>query len=97
MFYTILCEIAGDSKSTGKKVGTKGGANSMRNNYEFQKLLRDVEAEMDCMRTGKEGKTKAHRHPKMIKTLELVRDLCLIDVVYHTKCVSSAPGAFLTS
>lgn len=97
MFHTILCEIAGGSTSTGKKVGTKGGANSMRNNYEFQKLLRDVEAEMNYTRTGEEGKTKADRHPKMNKTLELVRDLYLNDVACHTDCLSIALGPFHTS
>ncbi len=73
MFHTTLCEISGGSTPAGKKFGTKGGANAMRNNYEFQKLLRDVEAEMNCIRIGKAGKTKADRHPKMNKTLELVR------------------------
>lgn len=72
MFHTTLCEISGGSTATGKKVGAKGGANAMRNNYEFQKLLRDVEVEMNSIRIGKSGKTKADRHPKMNKTLELV-------------------------
>lgn len=72
MFHTTLSEISGGSNAAGKKVGTKGSANALRNNFEFQKLLRDVEAEMNCIRIGKAGKTRADRHPKMQKTLELV-------------------------
>jgi ATP-dependent DNA helicase MPH1 len=72
MFHTLLVEISGGQSANGKKSGTKGGANAMRNNFEFQKLLRDVEAEMNCIRIGKGGKTKASRHPKMEKALELV-------------------------
>jgi hypothetical protein len=71
MFHTGLMEIAGNQNEAGKKSGPKGGASAIRNNFEFQKLLRDVEAEM--IRIGKDGRTKADRHPKMVKTLELVR------------------------
>ena len=73
MFHTSLSEIAGGNNAAGKKTGTKGSANSIRNNYEFQKLLVDVEAEMNSIRIGESGKSKADRHPKMVKTLELVR------------------------
>lgn len=72
MFHTLLIEISGNQTAQGKKAGAKGNANSMRNNFEFQKLLRDVEAEMNSIRIGRGGKTKADRHPKMQKTLELV-------------------------
>ena len=72
MFHTILMEIAGNSTANGKKATAKSSSNSMRNNFEFQKLVRDVEAEMNCIRIGQRGKTKADRHPKMAKTLELL-------------------------
>jgi ATP-dependent DNA helicase MPH1 len=72
MFHTGLMEIAGNQNEAGKKSGPKGGASSIRNNFEFQKLLRDVEAEMNMIRIGKDGRTKADRHPKMVKTLQLV-------------------------
>jgi ATP-dependent DNA helicase MPH1 len=74
MFRTTLLEIAGNtSQETGKKVGSKGNSNSLRNNLEFQKLLRDVEAEMNLMRIGAGGRGRSDAHPKMGKTLELVR------------------------
>jgi ATP-dependent DNA helicase MPH1 len=72
MFHTSLMEISGGSTAASKKSGAKGGANSLRNNFEFQKLQRDVEAEINCIRIGQGGKTKADKHPKMVKTLELV-------------------------
>lgn len=72
MFHTALVEMAGNQTSTGKKAGSKGGSNALRQNAEFQKLLRDVEVEINCIRKGVKGKTKADRHPKMGKTLELV-------------------------
>ncbi|WVW80652.1 hypothetical protein I302_102638 [Kwoniella bestiolae CBS 10118] len=72
MFHTILVEIAGGTDASGKKSNTKGSANSMRNNTEFQKLLRDVEIEMNMIRIGKDGRTKADKHPKMQRTLELL-------------------------
>ncbi len=72
MFHTSLTEISGGTSTTGKKTNNKGSSNAIRNNFEFQKLLRDVEAEMNCIRIGKDGRTKADRHPKMGKTLELV-------------------------
>ncbi|RXK39401.1 hypothetical protein M231_03354 [Tremella mesenterica] len=72
MFHTVLVELSGGSNSEGKKVGTKGGAGALRNNIEFQRLLRDVETEINCIRIGKGGRTKADRHPKMAKTLELL-------------------------
>jgi ATP-dependent DNA helicase MPH1 len=77
MFHTALLEIAGGQAASGKKVGTKTGASGIRNNFEFQKLLRDVEAEMNMIRIGKDGRTKADRHPKMGKTIQLVRNLSL--------------------
>jgi ATP-dependent DNA helicase MPH1 len=72
MFHTILTEIAGNTTAQGKKSMSKGSANSLRNNFEFQRLMRDVEAEINSIRVGRAGKTKADKHPKMIKTLELV-------------------------
>jgi ATP-dependent DNA helicase MPH1 len=72
MFHTALTEIAGNTDGAGKKSGPKGGASSVRNNFEFVKLLRDVEAEMNLIRIGKDGRSKADRHPKMVKTLQLV-------------------------
>lgn len=73
MFHTGLVEIAGGQNEAGKKSGPKAGASGIRNNFEFQKLLRDVEAEMNMIRISKDGRTKADRHPKMVKTLQLVR------------------------
>lgn len=73
MFHSLLLEICGGQTADGKKSGTKGGASAMRNNSEFRKLLGHVEEEMNCIRIGKGGKTKASRHPKMEKALELVR------------------------
>lgn len=73
MFQTTLHEIAGNTTATGKKSGTKGGSAAMRNNWEFQKLQRDVDAEINSIRVGRQGRTNADRHPKMAKTLELVR------------------------
>ena len=72
MFHTALTEIAGGQNEAGRKSGSKAGAGSIRNNFEFQKLLRDVEAEMNLIRIGKDGRTKADRHPKMVQTLQLV-------------------------
>ncbi|KAK8850715.1 hypothetical protein IAR55_004635 [Kwoniella newhampshirensis] len=72
MFHTTLTEIAGGTNSSGKKSTTKGSANSVRNNFEFQKLVRDVEVEMNMIRIGKDGKSKADKHPKMVKTVELL-------------------------
>jgi len=72
MFHTTLTEISGNITAAGKKSGTKGGSAALRNNYEFQKLLRDVDAEINSIRVGRQGRTKADKHPKMAKTLELV-------------------------
>ncbi|WWD20885.1 hypothetical protein CI109_105362 [Kwoniella shandongensis] len=72
MFHTSLSEIAGGTNAAGKKSNTKGSAGSIRNNFEFQKLLRDVETEINMIRIGKDGKSKADKHPKMAKTLELL-------------------------
>ena len=72
MFHTTLQEIAGNTTANGKKATSNGNSNAIRNNFEFTKLLRDVEAELNSIRIGQKGKTKADRHPKMVKTLELV-------------------------
>ncbi|WVQ95399.1 hypothetical protein IAU59_002496 [Kwoniella sp. CBS 9459] len=72
MFHTTLTEIAGGTDGSGKKSNSKGSANSMRNNTEFQKLLRDVEVEMNMIRIGKDGRSKADKHPKMQQTLDLL-------------------------
>jgi ATP-dependent DNA helicase MPH1 len=72
MFHTTLTAMAGNVTSAGKKATTKANSNSLKNNYEFQKLVRDVEAEMNMIRIGKDGRSKADRHPKMVKTLQLV-------------------------
>jgi ATP-dependent DNA helicase MPH1 len=78
MFHTALTEIAGGQNEAGKKSGSKAGAGGIRNNFEFQKLLRDVEAEMNLIRIGKDGRTKADRHPKMVQTLQLVRPYTIL-------------------
>ncbi|ORX40857.1 hypothetical protein BD324DRAFT_644144 [Kockovaella imperatae] len=72
MFHTTLQDIAGGVNANGKKASTKGNSNALRNNYEFTRLLRDVDAEMNSIRIGQRGKTRADRHPKMVKTLELL-------------------------
>ncbi|WWC72771.1 uncharacterized protein I206_106735 [Kwoniella pini CBS 10737] len=72
MFHTTVVEIAGGTNAQGKKSASKGSSNSVRNNTEFQKLLRDVEVEMNMIRIGKDGRSKADKHPKMQKTLELL-------------------------
>jgi len=72
MFHTILSEIAGGLTASGKKSVSKGAGAAMRNNYEFQKLVRDVDAEMNLIRMGMKRRTKADKHPKMVKTLQLV-------------------------
>lgn len=104
MFRTTLLEIAGNnSPETGKKSGSKGNSNSMRNNFEFQKLLRDVEAEMNlmCMKVGGRGRSDAH--PKMAKTLELVRIArspatpALGRMIADAQLTSVASGPFHTS
>jgi ATP-dependent DNA helicase MPH1 len=82
MFRTTMLEIAGNtSAETGKKAGSKGNSNAMRNNFEFQRLLRDVETEMDLMRIGAGGRGRSDAHPKMGKTLELVHGDSLIGLV----------------
>jgi ATP-dependent DNA helicase MPH1 len=72
MFLTSLHDIAGGKSAAGKKAGTTGSAQSIKNNFEFQKLVRDVEAEMNCIQKGMQGRSLADKHPKMGKTLELV-------------------------
>ncbi|WOO82285.1 Fanconi anemia group M protein [Vanrija pseudolonga] len=72
MFHTTLLEISGGSAATGKKGNTKAGANSIRTNIEFQRLTRDVEGELNDIRQHTDGKMAADRHPKMVKTLELL-------------------------
>lgn len=72
MFHSVLGDISGNLKANGKTGNTKAGSNSMSKNYEFVKLLRDVEQEMTSIRLGLKGRTKADRHPKMGKTLELL-------------------------
>jgi hypothetical protein len=78
MFHTLLLEISGGQTANGKKSGTKGGANAMRNNSEFRKLLGDVEAEMNCI--------------QMEKALELVRHWS--SVLARTDPAFAAAGAF---
>ncbi|WVQ86187.1 hypothetical protein IAT38_008355 [Cryptococcus sp. DSM 104549] len=72
MFHTTMSELAGGVAATGKKTNNRGGANSIRNNFEFQRLQRDVEEEINSIRIGKDGRSGADRHPKMGKTLELL-------------------------
>ncbi|WVR08777.1 hypothetical protein IAU60_005835 [Kwoniella sp. DSM 27419] len=72
MFHTTLVEIAGGTNASGKKSTTKGSANSIRNNTEFQRLLRDVEVELNMIRIGKDGRSLADKHPKMQQTLDLL-------------------------
>lgn len=78
MFQTTLREIAGGHSSSGKKSASTGGANSLRNNLEFHKLLRDVDQEINLVNGCKGQRTKADKHPKMAKTLELVRKVHLV-------------------
>lgn len=89
MFRTALAELAGGQNPAGKKTGTNGGANGIRNNFEFQKLFRDVEAEMNLIRIGKDGRSKADRHPKMVKTLDLV---CVTTKLYSLQVWSGVSG-----
>lgn len=72
MFHTSLLEIAGNMTASGKKATSKGNSNALRNNHEFQRLLRDVEVEMNLIRIGAQGRTKGDGHPKMTQTMELV-------------------------
>ncbi|KAL7420918.1 3'-5' DNA helicase [Cryptotrichosporon argae] len=72
MCHTTMLELAGGSTKSGKKVTSKPAANSLRNNFEFQKLLQDVEVEMNRIVLRQGGKTMADKHPKMQKTLELL-------------------------
>lgn len=73
MFHTTLSEIADNKTASGKKATSKGNSTSLRNNFEFQRLLRDVETEMNLIRIGAKGRSKGDGHPKMTQTMELVR------------------------
>jgi ATP-dependent DNA helicase MPH1 len=75
MFHTSLTEFASNTTPSGKKAGTKGSSAHIRNNIEFQRLLRDVEAEMNLIRIGAGGRGKGNGHPKMTQTLDLVSAL----------------------
>jgi len=75
MFHTTLLEIAGHATAAGKKGNSRVGGNSVRNNIEFQRILGDVEAELNAIERKKDGKTATDRHPKMHTTLELVGDI----------------------
>ncbi|GMK56457.1 hypothetical protein CspeluHIS016_0302970 [Cutaneotrichosporon spelunceum] len=72
MFHTTAMEIAGEPTSAGKAGNSRGGAMSLRNNIEFQRLIQDAEGEMNDIRRHRGGKTLADSHPKMEKTLELL-------------------------
>lgn len=72
MFHTSLSEMAAGVTASGKKSVPKGGGTSLRQNFEFQRLLRDVENEMSMIKKGVKGNTRADGHPKMAKTLDLV-------------------------
>lgn len=72
MFHTSAMEIAGSPTAKGKAGNSRAGATSLRNNVEFQRLIMDVEHEMNDIRKHNDGKTLADSHPKMQKTLELV-------------------------
>ncbi|BEI90429.1 uncharacterized protein CcaverHIS019_0304990 [Cutaneotrichosporon cavernicola] len=72
MFHTCAMEVAGEPTSKGKAGNSRGGAMSLRNNIEFQRLIHDVEGEMNDIRRHRDGKTLVDSHPKMQKTLELL-------------------------
>lgn len=74
MFHSSLDEMVSTS---GKSKAGAGGANSIANNFEFQRLQRDVSQELSSIKIGRNGKTGADRHPKMQKALELVNKFCL--------------------
>lgn len=77
MFHSSLDEMV---SAGGKSKAGAGGANSIANNFEFQRLQRDVSQELSSIKIGRNGKTGADRHPKMQKALELVDNLgCAID------------------
>ncbi|OWT36037.1 ATP-dependent DNA helicase MPH1 [Cryptococcus neoformans Bt1] len=69
MFHSSLDEMVSTS---GKSKAGAGGANSIANNFEFQRLQRDVSQELSSIKIGRNGKTGADRHPKMQKALELM-------------------------
>lgn len=73
MFHSTLLELAGNSTNDGKKGNSRAGANSIRNNIEFQRILSDVEGELNDIGRRRNGKTMVDKHPKMQTTLELVR------------------------
>lgn len=69
MFHSSLDEMV---SAGGKSKAGAGGANSIANNFEFQRLQRDVSQELSSIKIGRNGKTGADRHPKMQKALELM-------------------------
>lgn len=89
MFHTTAMEIAGNATAKGGKGNSRAGANGIRNNIEFQRLIMDVEGEMNDIRNHKQGKSLADAHPKMQKTLELVSFATFVKL-------TSAPGALRT-
>lgn len=72
MFHTTAMEISGSPTAKGKAGNSRAGANGLKQNIEFQRLIMDVEGEMNDIRNHHRGKTLADAHPKMQKTLELV-------------------------
>lgn len=65
-------EIAGGTTTKGKAGNSRAGAAGLKDNVEFQRLIMDVEGEMNDIRGHRRGKTLSDAHPKMQKTLELV-------------------------
>ncbi|WVO18165.1 hypothetical protein L204_105868 [Cryptococcus depauperatus] len=73
MFHTTLNEmVSSRSSSSNNKKNVKSQSNALFNNLEFQKLQRDVNEELNSIKIRRNGKSGADRHPKMVKTLELL-------------------------
>lgn len=71
-FHQKALEMSGAFNDKGKKGSSRGGANSLHNNRDYQALMTDVEMALNEIKSGREGKSRADLHPKMKKTLDLV-------------------------
>lgn len=74
MFCSVLQDLGGGkvNKTTGKKPA-KGGTRALKENKEFRRLSDEAEDYVANCNSGTFGLCKSDKHPKMIKTLELVR------------------------
>lgn len=74
MFCSVLQDLGGGkvNKTTGKKPA-KGGTRALKENKDFRMLSDEAEDYVANCNSGKFGLSKSDKHPKMIKTLELVR------------------------